>query len=112
MIKNLKKLRNEMGISQRQLGEQIGVSQQSINKYDNHEIEPDIQTLIQMADYFETSVDYLVGHTENRHIIENTSFFDLNSEEATFMDNYRKLSKPEREMLLLLAATYLNPRKK
>lgn len=59
MIRNLKKLRTEKGVSQRQLGEAIGVSQQSINKYENYEIEPDIRTLIMMAQYFDTSVDYL-----------------------------------------------------
>lgn len=111
MIKNLKKLRNEMGISQRQLGEQIGVSQQSINKYENHEIEPDIQTLIQMADFFQTSLDYLVGHTDVRHIIENRSSFDLNAEEALFIDNYRKLSNSERDSLLLVAENYIKLKK-
>lgn len=59
MIRNLKKLRTEKGVSQRQLGEAIGVSQQSINKYENYEIETDIRTLIMMAQYFDTSVDYL-----------------------------------------------------
>lgn len=112
MIKNLKKLRTETGISQRQLGEKIGVSQQSINKYENHEIEPDIHTLIQMADFFQTSMDYLVGHTNVRHIIEDRSTFDLNAEEASFIDNYRKLSKLERDSLLLVAENYIALKKK
>ncbi len=112
MIKNLKKLRNELGISQRRLGEHIGVSQQSINKYENYEIEPDIQTLIQIADYFETSVDYLIGHTEIRHIIEPTHAFDLNEEEAVLVSNYRQLSKPERDSLLMVTENYINLRKK
>lgn len=99
-----------MGISQRQLGERIGVSQQSINKYENYEIEPDIRTLIQMADVFQTSLDYLVGHTEIRHIIESTCTFDLNAEEAAFIENYRKLSKSERESLHMVAENYLKPR--
>ena len=107
MIKNLKKLRTEMGISQRQLGEQIGVSQQSINKYENHEIEPDIRILIKMADFFQTSLDYLVGHTDIRYIIEERTTFDLNAEEALFIDNYRKLSKSERDSLLLVAENYI-----
>ena len=112
MIKNLKKLRTETGISQRQLGEKIGVSQQSINKYENHEIEPDIHTLIQMADFFQTSMDYLVGHTNVRHIIEDRSTFDLNAEEASFIDNYRKLSKAERDSLLLVTENYIALKKK
>ena len=70
MLKNLKKLREEKGISQKQLADVVSVSQQSINKYENHNIEPDIDTLIKMADYFETSVDYIIGHSKIRRKIE------------------------------------------
>lgn len=65
MIKNLKKLRNEHGLSQQQLADSIGVSQQSINKYENHNIEPDIATLMAIASLFNTTIDYLVGFNEN-----------------------------------------------
>ena len=36
MVKNLKFLRTNKGLSQQQLAEVIGTSQQSINKYENH----------------------------------------------------------------------------
>ena len=62
MLENLRKLRTEAGVTQKQLADAISVSQQSINKYENHNIEPDIQTLVLIADFFHTSVDYLVGH--------------------------------------------------
>ncbi|MGN0530228.1 MAG: helix-turn-helix transcriptional regulator [Eubacterium sp.] len=65
MVANLKKLRNEFNISQQQLADVIGVSQQSINKYENHNIEPDIETLKNMAKFFNTSIDYLVGFDNN-----------------------------------------------
>ena len=43
MVQNLKQLRLEKNLSQNKLAEIIGVSQQSINKYENHNIEPDIE---------------------------------------------------------------------
>ncbi len=52
MVKNLKYLRTRYGISQQQLAEIAGVSQQSVNKYENHNIEPDIRTLTAFADFF------------------------------------------------------------
>ena len=58
MVKNLKYLRTRYGISQQQLAEIAGVSQQSVNKYENHNIEPDIRTLTAFADFFHTSVDF------------------------------------------------------
>lgn len=66
MVKNLKKLRMEQGVSQQQLADFIGVSQQSVNKYENHNVEPDIETLSLIAEFFNVSIDYLVGHDENR----------------------------------------------
>lgn len=72
MVANLKKLRNEYNVSQQQLADVIGVSQQSINKYENHNIEPDIDTLKKMADFFNTSIDYLVGYETNKTEFNHT----------------------------------------
>lgn len=96
MVKNLKLLRSKKRISQQQLAETIGVSQQSINKYENHKIEPDIETLIKLADFFETSVDYLIGHTDIDHVIEPVHHYDLSADEMQLIDNYRRLSKKQR----------------
>ena len=69
MLENLKKLRAELKTSQAVLAEAIGVTQQSINKYENHNVEPDIESLQRMADYFGTTIDYIVGHSELRYKI-------------------------------------------
>ena len=61
MLPNLKALRMRRGMSQQQLASVINVSQQSINKYENHDVEPNIETLCALADYFNVSVDYLLG---------------------------------------------------
>ena len=60
MVKNLKTLREDRQLSQQKLGEQIGVTQQAIYKYENDQAEPDIRTLILLYPLFETSVDYLI----------------------------------------------------
>lgn len=106
MVENLKKLRNKKGVSQQKLADTIEVSQQSINKYENHKIEPDIQTLIKLADYFETSVDYFIGHTDIDHVIETISMYELNEDEASLISNYRKLSKKQKESIKLIIDNY------
>lgn len=106
MLKNLKKLRTESGISQRELAENIGVSQQSINKYENHNIEPDIETLIRMADFFDTSVDYLVGHSRIRRRIEPVSTYDLNKDESAVMDGFRQLNRKQRKAISQLIESF------
>ncbi|MBQ7046916.1 MAG: helix-turn-helix transcriptional regulator [Oscillospiraceae bacterium] len=106
MVENLKKLRNKKGVSQQKLANTIEVSQQSINKYENHKIEPDIQTLIKIADFFETSVDYLIGHSDIDHVIEKVSKYDLNEDEVYLINNYRKLSKRQKESIKLIIENY------
>lgn len=84
MVKNLKKLRTEKGISQQKLAEALGVSQQAINKYENQNCEPDIDMLIAMADYFGTTVDYLIGKVD-----EDGSSDHLNKREWDIINWYR-----------------------
>ena len=106
MLENLKKLREEAGISQKQLAEFIGVSQQSINKYENHNIEPDIDTMIRIADFFNTSVDYLIGHTDLRRKIELTHAYELNTDECGVIEGYRKLSRKQKDCICTVIDSY------
>lgn len=106
MLTNLKVLRNLKGISQQQLADVIGVSQQSVNKYENHNIEPDINTLIAIANFFETSVDYLIGNTDISEKIQAVTRYDLNDDEASLINSYRILSKSEKESIRLIIANY------
>ena len=107
MLKNLKRLRTDKGISQQRLAEIIGVSQQLINKYENQNVEPDISTLISLAKYFDTSVDYLIGYSDINHKLENVNRYDLNDDEADFIEKYRRLTKDERDSLKFVAENYL-----
>lgn len=107
MVARLKQLRQAKGIRQLALAEAIGVSQQSINKYESHSVEPDIRTLIDMADYFGTSVDYLIGHTNLDRIIEPVTPFHLNAGEAHLVESWRQLSPREKESIHLIMENYL-----
>ncbi len=62
---NLRKLRKEKGISQLKLALDLNMSQNTISRYETGEHEPGINELIRIADYFDVSVDYLIGRTEN-----------------------------------------------
>lgn len=108
MLKNLRVLRDEKGVSQQKLADAIGVSQPSINKYENHNIEPDIYTLCLMADYFETSVDFIVGHTTIRRKIEETEEYALNDTEQELINTFRALSKEEKDCILTVLNTLKN----
>jgi transcriptional regulator with XRE-family HTH domain len=89
---------------QQQLAEIIGVSQQSVNKYENHSIEPDIQTLITIADFFHTSVDYLIGRFDAEQPAENVR----NPEERALLIQYRRLSPRQRDSIKQIIENYLD----
>ena len=102
MIQNLKSLRQLNGVTQNQLAEAIGVTQQSINKYENHKIEPDIEILIRMADFFHVSVDFLIGH----HIPDNENEFCLNNDEVKLVSQYRQLTLSQQESIRMVMDNY------
>ena len=106
MLTNLKKLREDASISQKALADAIGVSQQSVNKYENHNIEPDIETLIRIADFFETSVDYLIGQTSVRRKIEEIHIFELNDRESKVMEQYRSLTSKQKDCVDVVMDSY------
>ena len=106
MIKNLRMLRESHGISQQKLADAIGISQQSVNKYENHQTQPDIVTLIQIADFFHTSVDFLIGHSEAHAEHEGVPVFKLNADEIRLVNQYRQLSHKEKDSIHLVMENY------
>ncbi len=64
MVFRLKELRKEAKISQLKLALDLGMNQNSISRYENLEREADYITLIKFADYFNVSIDYLLGRTD------------------------------------------------
>lgn len=106
MIKNLKKLRQELGISQQGLADIILVSQQSVNKYENKDVEPDMETLIKIADFFDVSIDYLAGRTEVREMADKEKMSDLSGAEARLIKEYRKLKDNQKKCISELVESY------
>ncbi|MCL2861399.1 MAG: helix-turn-helix domain-containing protein [Firmicutes bacterium] len=60
----IKELREEKGLTQKQLANQIGVDQRTISSYEIGHTEPDIKTIRKLCKIFDVSADYLLGLTE------------------------------------------------
>ena len=58
-------LRKARKLNQEEAAKQSGIGYRSYRRYETGEREPGIAELIKMADYFNVSVDYLIGRTEN-----------------------------------------------
>lgn len=68
MQNNLRKLRKEKGLSQIAVQMQIGIEQALISKYENGERVPPTETLMQLADFYGVSMDYIMGRTDRKEI--------------------------------------------
>ena len=62
----LKELRKEKKISQLKVAVDLNMNQNTICRYENMEREADYETLIKFADYFDVSLDYLLGRTDKK----------------------------------------------
>ena len=62
----LKKLRKDKNISQLKLALDLNMNQNTISRYENMDREADYETLIKLADYFDVSIDYLLGRTDKK----------------------------------------------
>lgn len=64
-IFRLKELRKKHKLTQLRLAMDLNMTQNTISRYETEQHQADYKTLILFADYFNVSVDYLLGRTEN-----------------------------------------------
>ena len=60
----LRALREGIGLSQSKFADVIGSTQSSINRYEQGQSAPSLETLVKYADYFDVSMDYLYCRTD------------------------------------------------
>lgn len=60
----LRQLREAHGLKRTTLGELCGIGKNAIGQYERQEKVPSLKTLLAIADYFQVSLDYLVGRQE------------------------------------------------
>jgi transcriptional regulator with XRE-family HTH domain len=67
MYPRLKELRKEKKLTQLQVSMALEMEQTHYSRYERGAREPTIRTMIKFARYFNTSIDYIVGETDNRN---------------------------------------------
>ena len=51
-----------------ELAEKLGVTKQSVSNWENDNIQPPIEMLVKIADFFSVSTDYLLGRDDKKYI--------------------------------------------
>lgn len=62
----LRDLREDKDMSQAEMAKLLGVSQQTYSRYESHTTEFPLELLIWLAEYYDTSTDYLLGITTQK----------------------------------------------
>ena len=57
----LRELREKQELSQTEMAKKLGVSQQTYSRYESHTTEIPLKLLIALAEFYDTSTDYLLG---------------------------------------------------
>jgi len=68
MKNNLRKLREEKGITQIALQMKTGIEQALLSKFENGERVPPTETLMRLADFYDVSMDYIMCRTDKKDI--------------------------------------------
>jgi transcriptional regulator with XRE-family HTH domain len=110
LASRLKQLRLEKELTLEQVAKALSTTKVSISRYENSAREPKSDTLIQLANYFDVSIDYLLGKTDERksianyeqdvHLILRKVINQLKNNEGLILDG-RPLTKQSLETILL-----------
>ena len=63
-MNNLRKLRKSKGLTQTEIAQFIGITQNSYSYWENDKVKIDNASIVKLADFFGVSVDYLLGRDD------------------------------------------------
>ena len=106
-METLLKLRKSKGATQKELADFLGISRQAYANYENGNREPDNNTLLKLASYFNVSVDYLLGN-DTQVDFPTPEEPQLSDSEVALLELFRSVSFEEQELVLRMIRGALN----
>ncbi|MBR6562331.1 MAG: helix-turn-helix domain-containing protein [Clostridia bacterium] len=94
LSENIKKLREQKGVTQGELAEKLSVTPQSVSRWEKGQAMPDIEKLPQIACYFGVTIDFLMGTAE-------PSLYSISRELVEIRTQLREEKTPERMLKYL-----------
>ena len=133
-MNNFKKLRTEKKITQEKISSDLKISRSNYSRYENGKREPDFKTLKKLADYFNVSIDYLLGREYEiqdknsiYHVEESSLAYEVKNKLGIYIEElvkdvlsdeqlkqiiliYRSLPENEKQMVLQIINTVIRNR--
>ncbi len=95
----IKQLREENELSQAKLAKALQVGVGSVGMWESTSEIPPTKKLIRIADFFDVSLDYLVGRSDDRHETSQNYPSQLSQEEKKLLSDWRGLAPELRQMI-------------
>lgn len=96
----LKELRKEKNFSQKQVGDAVGIAQQTLSRYEKNINTIPMDALIRLSQYYHVTTDYILGISQVRDTFKNQSSRARNQQ---FLNIYKTLSVRNKELLWTIA---------
>jgi len=98
----LKELRKQMNLKQCDVAKALNMTQQNISLYESGNSTPNIESLIQFADFFNVSVDFLIDYKKN------PNSFGLSNDAIKLLEIYDTLPQDKKNISLELLRVLKN----
>jgi len=100
--KRLKQLRIERGLNQIDIANMLGVERSTYGKYETGDSSPDYEKLIQLSDFYQVSIDYLLGKTDVKDPIETIAAHhdgeEWTEEELEEIERFKEFVRMKRKL--------------
>lgn len=104
----LKQLRNEKNLTQEELAKYIGTTRATLASWETGRREPDMETLRKLSDYFNVTLDWLIGNTDIRNQADEIT--DAISDDPELAEFWNDLKQREDLKLLFKQTRNLSPK--
>ena len=99
-MNNLKIIRQKRKVTQVKLAEIANVTQETISAYESGKAYPSVETLIKIADYLNTSTDFILDRIENDEPIKNTTIKNTDTKTYRMLSNFIMLNEQKKDDVL------------
>ncbi len=99
-MERLRELRKERNLSQKMVGEDVGIAQQTLSRYEKNINTVPVDILIKLAKYYNVTTDYILGISQTRNSFKKQNAKSRNQE---FLKIYKALNMKNKELLWTMA---------
>lgn len=107
-MNNIKSLRKQKDITQKQLADELGINQASVCRWEQDKTLPDTDNLIKLSEILDASIDYILGKSKYYYPEDLGGGGVYTTEERGLIEKYRKLSPELQKTILNTLNTFAN----